>query len=165
LREVIHAIFDGWVGGIPWRMRPHDFPPENTVSGDFWPWRQAGVWTRLHDRLRAHVRQPAGRPHPPTAGCLDSQRVKTTQVPGLRGFDAGKRVKGRKRPIRVDRRGLRWVIVVTAASVQDRAGARRLFKQLRGGGKQLRKVWGDGGSRGELLDWAWEPLRLVLKPV
>ena len=165
LREVINAIFYVLVGGIPWRMLPHDFPPYNTVYGYFWQWRNAGIWMRIHDRLRAHVLKQAGRHKHPTAGCLDSQSVKTTQVPGLRGFDAGKLVKGRKRHILVDTMGLLLVIVVTAASVQDRDGARLLFKRLRGGCKKLRKVWVDGGYRGELIDWAWEQLRLVLKPV
>ena len=146
-------------------MPPHDFPPYNTLYGYFWQWRNAGVWTRIHDRLRAHVLKQAGRHKHPTAGCLDSQSVKMTQVPGLRGFDAGKLVKGRKRHILVDTMGLLLVVIVTAGSVQDRDGARLLFKQLRGGCKKLRKVWVDGGYRGELIDWAWEQLRLVLKPV
>lgn len=146
-------------------MLPHDFPPYNTVYGYFWQWRNAGIWMRIHDRLRAQVRQQAGRHKHPTAGCLDSQSVKTTQAPGLRGFDAGKLVKGRKRHILVDTMGLLLVVIVTAGSVQDRDGARLLFKQLRGGCKKLRKVWVDGGYRGELIDWGWEQLRLVLKPV
>jgi len=146
-------------------MLPHDFPPYNTVYGYFWQWRNAGIWMRIHDRLRAHVLKQAGRHKHPTASRLDSQSVKTTQVPGLRGFDAGKLVKGRKRHILVDTMGLLLVVIVTAASVQDRDGARLLFKQLRGGCKKLRKVWVDGGYRGELIDWAWGQLRLALKPV
>lgn len=165
IREVINAILYVAKSGIQWRMLPHDFPPYNTVYGYFWQWRNAGVWTRVHDTLRAQVRQQVGRHKHPTAGCLDSQSVKTTQVPGVRGFDAGKLIKGRKRHILVDTMGLLLVVVVTAASVQDRDGARLLFKQLPGSCKKLRKIWVDGGYRGELVDWAWQQCRLLLTPV
>jgi putative transposase len=165
LREVVNAILSVTKGAIQWRMLPHDFPPHNTVSGYFWQWRNAGVWKRVHDTLHAQVRQEAGRHKHATAGCLDSQSVKSTQVPGVRGFDAGKLVKGIKRHLLVDTMGLLVVIVVTAARVQDRDGAKLVFQQLRGQGKKLRKLWVDGSYRGELLNWAWEHFRVVLTPV
>jgi putative transposase len=165
LREVMNAILYVTKTGIQWRMLPHDFPPYNTVYGYFWQWRNDGVWQRVHDTLRAQVRQQAGRHKHPTAGCLDSQSVKTTQVPGVRGFDAGKLIKGRKRHVLVDTMGLLLVVVVTAASVQDRDGARLLFKQLPGGCKKLRKIWVDGSYRGELIAWAWNQCKLLLTPV
>lgn len=101
LREVLNAILYVTKTGLQWRMLPHDFPPHNTVYGYFWQWRNDDVWQRVHATLRAQVRQQAGRHKHPTAGCLDSQSVKTTQVPGVRGFDAGKLVNGRKRHILV----------------------------------------------------------------
>jgi putative transposase len=96
---------------------------------------------------------------------LDSQSVKTTQVPGIRGYDRGKRVKGRKRHLLVDTLGLLLVVVVTAASVSENAGARLVLSRLGGSGKKLRRVRVDAGYRGTLLDWAWEHCRLILKRV
>ncbi len=101
----------------------------------------------------------------PTAGCLDSQSVKTTAVPGVRGYDKGKQVNGRKRHLLVDTLGLLMVIVVTAASVQDRDGARLLLARLSGACKKLRLIWVDGGYRGRLLDWAAEHCHIRLQVV
>src|SRR2546425_13212587 len=133
MRAVVNAIFYVVEGGIKWRMLPQEYPKWPSVYWYFSQWRDSGDWQRLHDTLRAQVRQQAGRHKHPTAGCLDSQSVKTTQVPGVRGFDAGKLIKGRKRHVLVDTLGLLLVVVVTAASVQDRDGARLLLKQLPGG--------------------------------
>lgn len=133
MRELMNAILYVTVSGIQWRMLPHDFPNWSSVYGYFRTWRNTGVWQRLHDTLRAQVRQHAERHKHPTAGCLDSQSVKTTQVPGERGYDAGKHVNGRKRHILVDTLGLLMAVVVTAASVQDRDGARLVLKRLGGG--------------------------------
>jgi putative transposase len=165
MREVINAILYVDVSGIQWRLVPHDFPNWSSVYGYFWRWRNTGVWQRIHDTLRAQVRQQEGRHKHPTAGCLDSQSVKTTQVPGERGYDAGKQVNGRKRHILVDTLGLLLVVVVTAASVQDRDGARLLFPRLGGACKKLRKIWVDGGYRGSLLTWVIEHFRFVLQLV
>ena len=165
IREVINAILYVLVGGIQWRLLPHDFPNWSTVYGYFWRWRNAGVWIRIHDSLRAQLRQQEGRHKHPTGGCLDAQSVKTTQIPGERGFDKGKNVNGRKRHILVDTLGLLLVVVVTAASYSDAQGARHLFKRLRGSCKKLRKVWVDGGYRGALIEWVNKHLWFVLQPV
>lgn len=162
MREVLNAILSVTVGGIQWRMLPHEFPPWATVYGYFWRWRNTGVWQRLHDPFRAQVRQQAGRHKHPTAGCLDSQSVKTTHVPGERGYDAGKQVNGRKRHLLVDTLGLLLAVVVTAASVQDREGARLLFRRLGGACKKLRKIWVDGGYRGPLVTWVAQHFKFVL---
>jgi putative transposase len=165
MREVINAIFYILVTGCQWRMLPHDYPTWQSSYAYFKQWRDDGTWQRIHDTLRAEVRRQAGRHKHPTAGCLDSQSVKTTQVKGVRGFDGGKLVKGRKRHVLVDTLGLLLVVVVTAASVSDPAGARLVFARLGGACKKLRKVWVDGTYRGTLVAWAAEHLWFILQPV
>lgn len=115
--------------------------------------------------LRSRLREKNGRHKPPTAGCLDSQSVKCTAVPGERGFDAGKKINGRKRHILVDTLGLLLRVVVTVASVQDRDGARLLLGQLPGGCKKLRKIWVDGGYSGRLVEWVAEHFKFCLAVV
>jgi transposase len=97
MRQVVNAIFYVVVGGIQWRMLPKDFPKWQSVYYYFRLWRKTQQWQRLHDTMRAEVRRASGRHKHPTAGCLDSQSVKTTQIPGARGFDAAKNILGRKR--------------------------------------------------------------------
>jgi putative transposase len=113
--------------------------------------------------VRAQVRQQAGRHKHPTAGCVDSQSVKTTERGGERGYDKGKNVKGHKRHLLVDTLGLLMVVIVTAASVSDLAGARLLFARLGGACKKRRLLWVDGGYRGQLVDWVSQHLRFVLR--
>jgi putative transposase len=151
MRAVINAMLYIVVTGCQWRLLPHEYPKWQSVYAYFKQWRDDGTWQRIHDTLRAEVRRRAGRHKHPTAGCLDSQSVKTTQVAGVRGFDSGKLVKGRKRHVLVDTMGLLLAVVVTAASVSDPAGARLLFARLGGACKKLRKVWVDGTYRGKLV--------------
>ena len=109
------------------------------------------------------MRQQAGRHKHPTAGCLDSPSVKTTELGGERGYDKGKNVTGRKRHLWVDTLGLLMAVLVTAAAVSDPTGARLLFARLGGACKKLRLLWVDGGYRGQLVEWVSQHMRFVLR--
>ncbi|GIV78335.1 MAG: IS5 family transposase [Litorilinea sp.] len=166
MRQVVNAILYLTVSGIQWRMLPRAYPPWPSVYTYFRQWRDDGTWQRIHDTLRAEVRRREGRHKHATADSIDSQTVKTGVNPiGIRGFDGGKRTTGRKRHILVDTTGLLLAVLVTAASVQDRDGARMLLGRLAGFGKKLRLLWVDGAYRGPLQDWVARRFRFRLQPV
>ena len=165
MRLVVNAIMYVVVSGIQWRMLPKEYPKWKSVYHYFRQWRNTQLWHRIHDTLRAKVRQQAGRHKHATAGCLDSQSVKTSECSAERGFDAGKLVKGIKRHILVDTTGLILAVLVTSAKVQDRDGARSILTRLNGACKKLRLVWVDGSYRGKLLTWVSERFRFSLQPV
>ena len=164
LRTVVNAILYVTRTGCQWAALPRDLPNPNTVYWYYRKWLDDGTWEAVLDALRRQVRHAADRlPHPSVA-IIDSQSVKTTKG-GWCGYDAGKKVNGRKRHILVDTLGLLLVVVVTAASTSDPAGARLLFARMGGAGKKLRRIWVDGTYRGKLVDWALEHCQFLLQPV
>lgn len=165
MRWVFNAILYIVVGGVSWRMLPREYPNWQSVYHYFRRFRLDGTWQRLHDTLRARLRQKLGRHKHPTAGSMDSQSIKTTSVGGPSGYDKGKNVKGRKRHILVDTLGLILALAVTPAGVSDPAGARLVLSQWGGHCKKLRRIWVDGTYRGTLLDWAKIRIKAVIEPV
>ena len=155
-RRVLDAIFYLVRGGIAWRQLPREFPPATTVYGLFRRWAAAGAWAVIHDALRDRARVRAGRHPQPTAAVIDSASVRGADtVPARsRGYDAGKRVNGRKRHLAVDTGGLLLAVVVTVAGIQDRDGAVRLLAALRAKFATIALIWADGGYAGRLLAWA-----------
>jgi transposase len=149
-------------------MLPRDFPPWQTVYWYFRAWDKDGTLDRLHDALREQVRvKEERRNQDPSAGIVDSQSVKgaDTVSAQTRGYDAGKKINGRKRHIVVDTIGLLLVVMVTAASVQDRDGARAIFKRLHCALGSVRHIFADGGYRGQLVAVAKSAWGIVVEVV
>lgn len=156
MREILNAIFYVVRSGCAWRLLPHDMPVWSTVYDYFRQFRKAGVWQCIHDTLRVQVRCQEGRQESPSAAIIDSQSVKTTEKGGPRGYDAGKKINGRKRHLVVDTIGLVLAIVVHEANIQDRDGAKIVLQRLKGRFPRLSLIWADGGYAGKLIDWVVE---------
>lgn len=152
-RRVLDAIRYVLRSGCAWRMLPHSFGPWSTVYDIYRRWVKSGLWKKLHDRLRDKVRRADGRTPQPTAAVLDSQSVKVGDQGGPCGYDAGKKVSGRKRHILVDTLGLLLGVYVGPASEQDRDGAKTLLARVLGWYQRLVKIWADGGYAGALVAW------------
>jgi transposase len=166
-RDIVDAIRYLVKEGIQWRAMPCDFPPFQTVYDVLDRWEKTGATGKMHDELRRQCRIAAGRKPGPTAAIIDSQSVKAAEtVAGpSRGYDAGKKINGRKRHIAVDTIGLLLTVLVTAAGVQDRDGARPLLWNLRKASGTVKLTWADAGYAGKLVTWAKTRLELRVQIV
>ncbi|MEL6226137.1 MAG: IS5 family transposase [Pseudomonadota bacterium] len=163
LRRVLNAIFYLLQTGCQWRMLPRDFPPRSTVYGYFRRWREDGTWVRLHDTLYRQCRDLEGREESPTSAVIDSQSVKTGQdARDAVGFDAGKKIKGRKRHLMTDMLGLMVRVEGHSAGVQDRDGAALRFDRIMARFPFVERFFADAGYQGpRVADAAPRPVEIV----
>uniref|UniRef100_UPI00374DFDE1 IS5 family transposase n=1 Tax=Streptomyces lonegramiae TaxID=3075524 RepID=UPI00374DFDE1 len=168
-RLVLDSMFYVLRSGCQWRMLPRDLMSWDAAHRWFTKWRRDGSWDRIHDELRRQLRIGAGRDPEPSAAVIDAQSIKTSEGGEVRGFDAGKRTNRAERHVIVDTMGLLLVVVVTSASVQDRAGGRTVLARLAAAFRAVSLVWADGGYANSvdctLLSWVRDVLGIVVEIV
>lgn len=169
-RQVLSAILYVVRTGCQWRQLPKEFPKWKSVYSVFWRWRKAGLWQQIHDALRERIRRRAGKRRWPTAAIVDSQSIRTAEGGLERGYDAGKKITGRKRHLAVDTLGMVLMVVVHAAEWQDHDGAAFVLSRLKQLMSRIQVVFADSAyGRSGLPEWVsstfgWV-LQTVLRPV
>jgi transposase len=149
LREIVNAMFYILRSGCPWRLLPADLPPWSTVYRWFAAWRDTFVFEKINHMVVMADRERSGRQASPSAAIIDSQSVKTTESGGPRGYDAGKKIKGRKRHALVDTDGRGLILEPHPASLQDRDGGGPLLRASRASYPFIARAFADTGYNHE----------------
>ena len=166
-RELLNGLFYVVKAGCQWRNLPKDFAPWGTTYHYFRLWKHNGLLEKIHTHLREHLRLVEGRNSQPSAAIIDSQSVKSSETSDERGYDAGKKINGRKRHILVDTLGLLLKVMVLPANIQDRDGGQQLLSAFFGWKtrRKVKHIWADGGYAGTLLERARKLWRCTIEIV
>jgi putative transposase len=165
-REIVNGILYVLRSGCPWRLMPHDLPAWGTVHDYFRQWQKQGIWDQALEALRKQMRKKQGRDEEPSAAVIDSQSIKTSAVRGeAKGYDAGKKIWGRKRHLLVDTQGNLMEVKVTGADDSDLGGGKKLLEPLQERFPRMRLLWGDSHYGGQMVEWAKEHLGWIVQTV